>query len=224
MKKKLSKYIDHTILKAAATPDVVIRICEEAVQYDFASVCVNACYTSLVAEHLKGSTVAPCVVVGFPLGASPSSVKAAECAQAVRDGALEVDMVLHIGQMKAGNLDYVRSDIKGVVDASGKALVKVILENCYLSQEEIRKACLLCEEAGADFVKTSTGFGTAGATVEDVALMKKTVPSLQVKAAGGIRDRVTALAMIEAGADRLGASAGIAIVQGDADAGNSTGY
>jgi deoxyribose-phosphate aldolase len=224
MEKKLSKYIDHTILKAAATPQDVIKICEEALKYDFASVCVNSCHTALVAQQLKGSTVAPCVVVGFPLGACQTSIKAAECAQAVKDGALEIDMVLNIGQMKTGNLDYVRSDIKAVVDASGEALVKVILENCYLTKEEIRQACLLCEEAGADFVKTSTGFGSGGATVDDVALMKKTVPNLQVKAAGGIRDRATALAMISAGADRLGASAGIAIIEGESDAGNSTGY
>jgi len=224
MEKKLSKYIDHTLLKASAMPSEIIKICREAVEHDFASVCVNACYTSLVARELKGSTVVPCVVVGFPLGASPSVIKAAETAQAVKDGAGEIDMVINVGQMKAGNLDYVLDDIKAVVEASGDALVKVILENCYLTKEEIRQACLLCEKAGADFVKTSTGFGTGGATVEDVALMKKTVPSLQVKAAGGIRDRATALAMIEAGADRLGASAGIAIVQGDADAGHSTGY
>lgn len=224
MEKKLSKYIDHTLLKAGAMPSEIEKVCDEALKYDFASVCVNACYTSLVAEKLKGSTVLPCVVVGFPLGASPSEIKAAETAQAVKEGAGEVDMVINVGQMKAGNTEYVGKDIKAVVDASGSAVVKVILENCYLSKEEIRQACLLCEEAGADFVKTSTGFGPGGATLEDVALMKKTVPKLQVKAAGGIRDRETALAMIEAGADRLGASAGIAIVEGDADAGNNTGY
>lgn len=224
MKKELSKYIDHTLLKAAAAPAEVEKICAEAVEYDFASVCVNACYSSLVAEKLKGSDVKTCVVVGFPLGASLPSIKAAETAQAVKDGAQEVDMVINVGQMKAGNYDYVREDIKAVVDASGAALVKVILENCYLSKEEIAKACLLSEEAGAEFVKTSTGFGPSGATVEDVALMRKTVPKLEVKAAGGIRDRATALAMIEAGADRLGASAGIAIVKGDEDAGNSSGY
>jgi len=224
MEKKLSKYIDHTLLKASAMPSEIIQICREAVKYDFASVCVNACYASLVAEELKGSTVVPCVVVGFPLGASPSAIKAAETARAVQDGAGEIDMVINVGQMKAGNLDYVLDDVKAVVAASGDALVKVILENCYLSKEEIREACLLCEKAGADFVKTSTGFGSGGATLEDVVLMKKTVPSLQVKAAGGIRDRNTALAMIEAGADRLGASAGIAIVQGDADAGHNSGY
>jgi len=224
MDKKLSKYIDHTLLKAAAMPSEIIKLCHEAVTYDFASVCVNACYTSLAAQELKGSSVVTCVVVGFPLGASPSSVKAAETAQAVSDGAGEVDMVINVGQMKAGNSEYVLNDIKAVVDASGDALVKVILENCYLSKEEIKEACLLCEKAGADFVKTSTGFGPGGATLEDVVLMKKTVPSLQVKAAGGIRDRETALAMIKAGADRLGASAGIAIVEGEADAGRSSGY
>ena len=224
MKKELSKYIDHTLLKAAATPSEIEKVCDEAREYNFASVCVNAVNTAFVADKLKGCDVMTCVVVGFPLGATMPSIKAAETAQAVKDGAEEVDMVINIGQMKAGNYDYVRSDIKAVVDASGSAAVKVILENCYLTKEEIAKACLLCEEAGADFVKTSTGFGPSGATVEDVALMRKTVPSLQVKAAGGIRDRKTALAMIEAGADRLGASAGIAIVKGDGDAGNNSGY
>ncbi len=224
MEKKLSKYIDHTLLKAAAMPSEIEKVCDEALQYDFASVCVNACYTSLVASKLKGSTVKTCVVVGFPLGAMSSAMKAAETAQAVKDGAEEVDMVINVGMMKAGDTDYVRNDIKAVVDASGSAVVKVILENCYLTKDEIATVCRLCEEAGADFVKTSTGFGTGGATLEDVALMKKTVPGLEVKAAGGIRDRETALAMIEAGADRLGASAGIAIVEGDADAGNNTGY
>jgi deoxyribose-phosphate aldolase len=164
------------------------------------------------------------VVVGFPLGACSSKIKAAETAVAVEEGAREIDMVLNVGQMKGGNRAYVLADIKAVVKASGEALVKVILENCYLTREEISLACLLCEEAGADFVKTSTGFGSGGATLDDVALMKKTVPTLQVKAAGGIRDRDTALAMIEAGADRLGASAGIAIVKGEVHAGNSSGY
>ncbi|OQY35089.1 MAG: deoxyribose-phosphate aldolase [Spirochaetaceae bacterium 4572_59] len=224
MKKELSKYIDHTLLKAAAKPEEIIKLCREAVDYNFASVCVNTCYTALATKNLKGSDVMTCVVVGFPLGAMTSESKAFETAQAVKDGANEVDMVINVGRMNAGDFDYVRDDIKAVVDASGSANVKVILENCYLSKEEIAKACLLCEEAGADFVKTSTGFGPSGATVDDVALMSKTVPSMQVKAAGGIRDRATALAMIEAGADRLGASAGIAIVKGDADAGNNTGY
>ncbi len=224
MEKKLSKYIDHTLLKAAATPAEIEKICEEALEHDFASVCVNGCYTSLVAEKLKGSDVMTCVVVGFPLGAMASEAKAAETALAVKEGAREVDMVINVGKMKEGDFDYVRNDIKAVVDASGSAGVKVILENCYLSKEEIVRACVLSREAGADFVKTSTGFGPTGATVEDVALMRKTVPDIQVKAAGGIRDRKTALAMIEAGADRLGASAGIAIVQGGKDAGNSSGY
>ena len=224
MKKKLSKYIDHTLLKASATPEEIKKICDEALEYDFASVCVNGCYTSLVAEKLNGSDVMTCVVVGFPLGAMVSEAKAAETSLAVKEGAQEVDMVINVGKMKAGDYEYVGKDIKAVVDASGSAEVKVILENCYLSKEEIEKACELSREAGADFVKTSTGFGPTGATVEDVALMRKTVPGMKVKAAGGIRDRETALAMIEAGADRLGASAGIAIVQGGADAGNSSGY
>ena len=224
MKKELSKYIDHTLLKAAATPQEIEKICAEAVEHNFASVCVNSCYSALVAEKLSASDVKTCVVVGFPLGACLSASKASETAQSVQAGAEEVDMVINVGQMKAGNYDYVRDDIKAVVDASGKALVKVILENCYLTKDEIVKACELSRDAGADFVKTSTGFGSSGATVEDVALMKKTVPGMQVKAAGGIRDRKTALAMIEAGADRLGASAGIAIVQGEADESSNSGY
>jgi len=220
----LSKYIDHTLLKANALVADIEKVCQEALEYDFASVCVNSCHTALVARKLKGSGVRTCVVVGFPLGACSSKIKAAETAVAVEEGAREIDMVLNVGQMKGGNRAYVLADIKAVVKASGGALVKVILENCYLTREEISLACLLCEEAGADFVKTSTGFGSGGATLDDVALMKKTVPTLQVKAAGGIRDRDTALAMIEAGADRLGASAGIAIVKGEVHAGNSSGY
>ena len=224
MDKNLAQYIDHTLLKASATAGEVEKLCAEALEYGFASVCVNSSYASLAAEKLHGSEVKCCVVVGFPLGACPSEVKAAETALAVKEGAGEVDMVIHVGRMKDGDRDYVRKDIKAVVDASGSALVKVILENCFLTKEEIAAACLLAEEAGADFVKTSTGFGPSGATVDDVALMKKTVPSMKVKAAGGIRDRKTALAMIEAGADRIGASAGIAIVSGGDNAGNNTGY
>lgn len=210
---KLAKYIDHTILKANATTEQVKAICEEAVEYDFMSVCVNSVHTAFVAEQLKDSDVKTCTVVGFPLGAMLSEAKAFETSLAVKNGADEIDMVLNVGAMKDGNYDLVRDDIKAVVDASGEALVKVILETCLLTKEEIVKACELSVEAGADFVKTSTGFSTGGATIEDVALMKKTVgDKAQVKASGGVRDYEGAMAVIEAGADRIGASAGVAIV------------
>ncbi len=224
MNKELSKYIDHTLLKADALPGDVERLCVEAMNHGFASVCINPGYAALAAKFLTGSPVKTCVVVGFPLGASHPLLKAAETKQAVADGAQEIDMVMNIGQMRAGNHPQVLEDIRGVVEAAGGALVKVILENCYLSEEEILKACRLCEEGGAHFVKTSTGFGPSGATVKDVTLMKKTVPALGVKAAGGIRDKKTALAMIEAGADRLGASAGIAIIGADKNASNGSSY
>lgn len=210
---KLAKYIDHTILKANATTEQVKAICEEAVEYDFMSVCVNSVHTAFVAEQLKDSDVKTCTVVGFPLGAMLSEAKAFETSLAVKNGADEIDMVLNVGAIKDGNYDLVRDDIKAVVDASGQALVKVILETCLLTKEEIVKACELSVEAGADFVKTSTGFSTGGATIEDVALMKKTVgDKAQVKASGGVRDYEGAMAVIEAGADRIGASAGVAIV------------
>lgn len=212
---KINKYIDHTLLKADAAPEQIIKLCEEAKQYDFASVCVNTCYVPLCAEQLKDTDVKVCCVVGFPLGAMSTEAKAYETEWAVKHGADEVDMVINIGMTKAADWDYVRDDIRAVAAASGNALVKVIIETCLLTDDEKVKVCTLCKEAGADFVKTSTGFSTGGATVEDVRLMRQTVgPDMGVKAAGGIHTREEAEAMIEAGADRIGASSGIKIVEG----------
>lgn len=214
----LAKYIDHTILKPETTRQEVIQVCQEAKTHGFFSVCVNPYYVSLVKKELEGSDVKVCSVIGFPLGASVTAVKAAETKQAIADGANEIDMVLNIAAMKNGEYDYVLNDIKGVVAAlEGKAILKVILENCLLTQEEIVKACEMSVEAGAHFVKTSTGFSKSGATASDIALMRKTVgPDIGVKASGGVRDTETALAMIEAGASRIGASASISIASGAA--------
>jgi deoxyribose-phosphate aldolase len=205
--------IDHTMLKADATTDTIKKYCKEAREYGFASVCVNTCQVPLAAEELKGSEVGVCCVVGFPLGAMLSKAKAYEAMEAVNAGATEVDMVIDIGALKDQNYDLVRNDIKEVVEASQGRVVKVILETCLLTKEEIIKVCELSVEAGADFVKTSTGFSTNGAVVEDVALMKQTVGTrAKVKASGGIRTREEALAMIEAGADRIGAGNGILLL------------
>ena len=213
MEKKLSKYIDHTLLKANATTEQITRLCQEAKEYDFASVCVNTCYVPLCKELLKGTDVKVCCVVGFPLGAMSSEAKAFETKWAVENGAQEVDMVINVGKLKEKDYDYVKKDIEAVVGAKGNAIVKVIIECCLLTDEEKVAVCKLCMEAKADFVKTSTGFSTGGATPEDVALMKKTVgDELEVKAAGGIHSYDEAMAMINAGATRIGASAGIAIV------------
>ena len=214
LKKPLAKYIDHTLLKADATPQQIKKLCAEAEEYQFASVCVNSCYARLAHECLRGRGVAVCCVVGFPLGAMPARAMAYEARCAAGDGASEIDMVLPIGALKAGDDETVRETIGAVVEAvTGRAIVKVILEACLLTDEEKVRACRLAESVGAAFVKTSTGFSTGGATEHDVALMRKSVSSaVQVKAAGGIRDRETALKMIAAGADRIGASAGIQIV------------
>lgn len=210
----IASYIDHTILAADATEEKVAKLCREASQWKFASVCVNTCWTKFCAEKLKGTGVNVCVVVGFPLGAMSTEAKAFEAKKAVEDGATEVDMVINIGWLKDHKDDLVEEDIRQVKKACGKAHLKVIIEACLLTDEEKVRACKLSVAAGADFVKTSTGFSKGGATVEDVALMRKTVgPDTGVKAAGGIRDYETAKKMIEAGADRLGCSAGIAIVQ-----------
>ena len=210
----LAGYIDHTILKPEAKKEDVLRLSEEAKQYHFASVCVNAYYTKLVADALAGTDVKTCVVVGFPLGATFSEIKARETEIAIQNGAQEVDMVINIGALKDGDYDIVEQDIKAVVDAANdKAIVKVIIETCLLTDEEKVKACELSVKAGADFVKTSTGFSTGGATAADVALMRKTVgDKALVKASGGVRDFKGAKEMVEAGADRIGASAGIKIV------------
>lgn len=210
----IASYIDHTILAADATEEKVAKLCREASQWKFASVCVNTCWTKFCVEKLKGTGVNVCVVVGFPLGAMSTEAKAFEAKKAVEDGATEVDMVINIGWLKDHKDALVEEDIRQVKKACGKAHLKVIIEACLLTEEEKVRACKLSVAAGADFVKTSTGFSKGGATVEDVALMRKTVgPDTGVKAAGGIRDYETAKKMIEAGADRLGCSAGIAIVQ-----------
>ena len=210
-----AKMIDHTLLKPEATKEQVKNLCEEAVQYGFHSVCVNSSFVYYCAELLKDSDVKVCTVIGFPLGAMSTAGKAAEAQAAVADGAEELDMVIHVGMIKSGDWDYVKQDIASVVEAAGdKAVVKVILETCLLTDEEKRKACMICKEAGASFVKTSTGFSTGGATVEDVALMRKTVgDKAGVKASGGIRTLADVKAMAQAGASRIGASAGVAIVK-----------
>ena len=210
---ELAKYIDHTLLKPDATAEQIRKICAEARQYGFASVCVNPSRIALVAKELSGSGVTPCCVVGFPLGAIPSESKAAETAVAVKNGAGEIDMVIDVGAAKDGDWAYVESDIAAVKAACGPAKLKVIIETCLLTDEEKVQACLAAKRAKADFVKTSTGFSKAGATVADVKLMRETVgPEMGVKAAGGIHNRAEAEAMIAAGATRIGASSGIAIV------------
>lgn len=209
----IAKYIDHTVLAANATQEKIEKLCEEAKQWKFASVCVNTCWTKLCAEKLKGTGVNVCVVVGFPLGAMCTKAKAYEAKCAVEDGATEVDMVINIGWLKDKKDDLVENDIREVKKACGDKHLKVIIEACLLTEEEKVRACELSVKAGADFVKTSTGFSTGGATAEDVALMRRTVgPDTGVKAAGGIRTFEDAKKMIEAGANRLGCSAGIAIV------------
>ena len=209
----IAKYIDHTILKPEATVEDVKRLCREAKEYNFASVCVNGCYAKLVSTELAGSEVKTCVVVGFPLGAMTKEAKAFETSQAIENGASEIDMVINVGALKSKDYNFVKEDIEAVVNAAkGKALVKVIIETCLLSDEEKVKVCEIAKEAKADFVKTSTGFSTAGATKEDIALMRKTVgPDLGVKASGGVRDFKAAMEMINAGASRIGSSNSIAI-------------
>ena len=212
-KKTIAAMIDHTLLKSEATPAQIEKLCAEAAEYHFASVCVNPVYIPLAARLLKGTGVKVCCVVGFPLGAIAPEQKAAEAASCAAMGAEELDMVIHVGAAKAGDWALVQRDIEGVVKAAAGHTVKVIIETCLLTDEEKVKACEAAKAAGAHFVKTSTGFSTGGATTHDIALMRKTVgPEMGVKASGGIRDYATAMAMIEAGANRIGASAGIAIV------------
>ncbi|EZP76201.1 deoxyribose-phosphate aldolase [Parageobacillus genomosp. 1] len=216
MENNIAKMIDHTLLKADTTKAQIVKLCEEAKQYGFASVCVNPTWVATAAELLKGTDVKVCTVIGFPLGANTPETKAFETKNAIENGAAEVDTVINIGALKDGNDELVERDIRAVVDAAkGKALVKVIIEACLLTEEEKVRACQLAVKAGADYVKTSTGFSTGGATVEDVALMRKTVgPSIGVKASGGVRDMQSANAMIQAGATRIGTSSGVAIVEG----------
>ncbi|MFZ5947679.1 deoxyribose-phosphate aldolase [Stygiobacter electus] len=209
--------IDHTLLKPEATPDEIKKLCAEAKQYNFASVCINPCYVSLCADLLKGSKVKVCTVIGFPLGATTTEVKRFEAEQAIQNGAQEIDMVINVGMLKQGNYEYVFNDINQVVLAAkrNRALTKVIIETSLLTDEEKVKACLLSKNAKADFVKTSTGFSKGGATAGDVALMRYVVgSSMGVKASGGVRTAEDAKAMIESGADRIGASASVKIVSG----------
>ncbi len=213
---KLNKMIDHTLLKADARKDQIVALCNEAKKYDFASVCVNSGWVSLCKKMLEGSDVMVCTVVGFPLGAMSTAAKAFEAKQAVADGADEIDMVLNIGALKDGNDELVQKDIEAVVEAVSGKCIKVILETCLLNKDEIVRACKLCMNAKADFVKTSTGFSTSGATVEDVKLMKDTVKDqCKVKAAGGVRTFADMEAMIAAGADRIGTSKGIQLLDQD---------
>lgn len=213
---ELAKYIDHTLLKPNATEAEIIKLCEEAKKYGFASVCVNPSYVSLASKLLKGSSVKVCTVVGFPLGATSTFTKVMETRDAIANGANEIDMVINVGALKSKNYDLVKSDIARVVEAAAGNCVKVIIETALLTNEEKIKACELAKEAGADFVKTSTGFSSGGATVEDVELMRKVVgPNMGVKASGGIRDYQTAQQMIKAGATRIGASASVAIIKGE---------
>jgi deoxyribose-phosphate aldolase len=215
--RSLAKMIDHTLLKPEATQQEISQLCFEARKYEFASVCVNPTWVELCAQLLKGSPVKVCTVIGFPLGATSSETKAFEAENAIRHGATEIDMVINIGALKARDLDTVAKDIRGVVNAAHPrgAIVKVIIETVLLNDEEKTLACLLSKEAGADFVKTSTGFAGGGATVHDIELMRKTVgPQMGVKASGGVRTFEDAASMIKAGATRIGASAGVKIIQG----------
>lgn len=213
---KINKYIDHTLLKAEARQEQIEKLCQEAIQYDFASVCVHPCHVAYCADLLKDSSVDVCTVIGFPLGANSSEVKGFETMQAIANGANEIDMVINIGALKDKKDDYVLKDIANVVKFAEGRIVKVILETCLLSQEEIIRACNLCKEAKADFVKTSTGFSINGATVEHVSLMYQTIgSSLKVKASGGIRDYEDVMKFIEAGASRIGTSNGVKIVLGE---------
>ena len=221
--KDLARKIDHTLLKAEATEAAVRKLCAEAVEHGFYSVCINPRWLPLSVELTRGSSTMAIAVVGFPLGAMASKTKALEAETAVATGAREIDMVLDLGSAKSGLWSFAEDDIRGVVKASGGKPVKVILETCYLSDDEIRRACAISKEAGAAFVKTSTGFGTGGATPQHIRLMRECVgPQMGVKASGGIRDFATAKALIEAGANRLGCSASVAIVQGAG--GGSHGY
>ncbi len=217
MNENIAKMIDHTILKAFAVENDIKQLCKEAKEYNFFSVCINPANIELAKKELEGSNVKVCTVIGFPLGANTSEVKAFETDDAIKKGADEVDMVINIGALKDKKYDYVLNDIKSVVDASNKrALVKVIIETCYLTDEEKKIACELSVKAGADYVKTSTGFGTGGSIPEDIKLMRDVVgPNVGVKASGGVRTQNDAKAVIEAGCSRIGASASVAIAKGD---------
>ncbi|EMB91046.1 deoxyribose-phosphate aldolase [Streptococcus mutans] len=212
---KINQYIDHTLLKPESRQDQIDKLIREAKTYNFASVCINPTWVSYAAKALEGTDIKVCTVIGFPLGATTSAVKAFETKDAISHGADEVDMVINIGQAKSGHFAFVEEDIRAVVEASGDKLVKVIIETCLLTDKEKIKACQAAVAAGADFVKTSTGFSTAGARLDDVRLMRQTVGSdVGVKAAGGTRSLEDAQAFIEAGATRIGTSAGVTIMEG----------
>ena len=210
---EINKYIDHTVLKATTTPKDIEKLCNEAKEYKFYSVCVNGCYVSLCKKLLVNTEVKVAAVIGFPLGAMSTEAKVYEAKKCIEDGANEIDMVINVGMLKAKEYDYVREEIRQIKEAIGTNVLKVIIETCYLTYDEKVKACELAVEAKADFVKTSTGFGTNGATFEDVALMKKTVGNrAKVKASGGVKTYETAAKYIELGAERLGTSSGIQIM------------
>ncbi|WP_414045634.1 deoxyribose-phosphate aldolase [Macrococcus equi] len=212
----LAKYIDHTALKPETTVKQIDQLIEEAKTYNFMSVCVNPTHVKYAADKLNGTDVLVCTVIGFPLGANTPDVKAFETKSAISNGAGEVDMVVNIGAVKDANYDLVREDIKAVVDAAGDVTTKVIIETCLLTDEEKVRVCEIAKEVGADFVKTSTGFSSGGATVEDIQLMRKTVGAdMGVKASGGVRSYEDVKAMIDAGATRIGASAGVQILKGE---------
>ena len=211
---QINKYIDHTLLKAFATKEDIKKLCEEAKKYDFKSVCVNPANISYAKECLEGSDVLVCTVIGFPLGANTKEVKALETMDAINNGADEIDMVINVGKAKEGDFDYIENEIKMVVAASAGKTTKVIIETCYLTDEEKVNCCLAAKRANATFVKTSTGFGTGGATPEDIHLMRETVgPEMGVKASGGVRNLADLEAMVENGATRIGASSGVAIME-----------
>ncbi|WP_311694980.1 deoxyribose-phosphate aldolase [Sneathia sanguinegens] len=210
---EINKYIDHTVLKATTTPKDIEKLCNEAKEYKFYSVCVNGCYVSLCKKLLVNTEVKVAAVIGFPLGAMSTEAKVYEAKKCIEDGANEIDMVINVGMLKAKEYDYVKEEIRQIKEAIGTNVLKVIIETCYLTDDEKVKACELAVEAKADFVKTSTGFGTNGATFEDVALMKKTVGNrAKVKASGGVKTYETAVKYIELGAERLGTSSGIQIM------------
>lgn len=211
---ELNKYIDHTVLKATANKEDIRKLCEEARKYNFYSVCVNGCYVNDTKNYLEGTDVKVAAVVGFPLGAMTTTSKVFEAKEAIENGASEIDMVINVAKLKDQEYDYVREEIRQIKEVIGENVLKVIIETCYLTDEEKVKACELALAAKADFVKTSTGFGTGGATFEDVKLMKETVGNnAKVKASGGVKDKETAEKYIELGADRLGTSSGIAIME-----------
>ena len=215
MSENMAGYIDHTLLKPEATEAQIEELCREAIKFDFFSVCINPSYVKTAAQALRGSAVRICCVVGFPLGATTTAVKAFETAEAVENGAAEIDMVIHVGALKDKKEDYLAADIAAVVKAAAGCPVKVIIETGLLTEAEKVLACKLAKEAGASYVKTSTGFGPGGATVADIMLMRETVgPKIGVKASGGVRDLDAALQMIEAGATRIGTSSGVTIVKG----------